>query len=54
MQQAVSARAPVHVWIVGIVSLLWNAFGCYDYVMTRMRNTDYLAKMMPKVDPHSA
>ena len=54
MQQAVSARTPVHVWIVGIVSLLWNAFGCYDYVMTRMRNTDYLAKMMPKVDPNAA
>ena len=34
MQQAVSARAPAHLWIVGILSLLWNAFGCYDYLMT--------------------
>jgi hypothetical protein len=53
MQQAVSARTPVHVWIVGILSLLFNAFGCYDYLMTRMRNTEYLAKMMPKVDPNA-
>ena len=52
MQEAVSARTPVHLWIVGILSLLWNAFGCYDYLMTRMRNTDYLASMMPSVDPN--
>jgi len=53
MQQAVSARTPAHLWIVGILSLLWNAFGCYDYLMTRMRNTDYLAGMMPGVDPNA-
>jgi hypothetical protein len=53
MQQAVTARTPVHLWIVGILSLLWNAFGAYDYVMTRMRNTDYLAGMMPEVDPNA-
>ena len=40
-------------WIVGILSTLWSCVGCYDYVMTRMRNTDYLAKMMPKVDPNA-
>jgi hypothetical protein len=53
MQQAVAARTPVHVWIVGILSLLWSCVGCYDYVMTRMHNTDYLAKVMPKVDPNA-
>ena len=45
MQQAVAARTPVHLWIVGILSLLWNCFGAYDYIMTRMRNTEYLAQM---------
>jgi len=45
MQQAVTARAPAHLWIVGILSLLWNCFGAYDYVMTRTHNMDYLAKM---------
>ncbi len=43
MQEAVSARTPVHLWIVGIVSLLWNAFGCYDYLMTNLRNQAYLS-----------
>ncbi|HEX4761554.1 MAG TPA: hypothetical protein VFU87_02045 [Sphingomicrobium sp.] len=45
MQQAVSARTPAHLWIVGILSLLWNCWGAYDYIMTRMRNVDYLGQM---------
>jgi hypothetical protein len=49
----VSARAPAHLWIVGILSLLWNGFGAFDYTMTRMRNTDYLASAMPGVDPNA-
>jgi hypothetical protein len=51
MQQAVVTRAPAHLWIVGVLATLWNAFGCYDYLMTRMRDTDYLASAMPGVDP---
>jgi hypothetical protein len=43
-------RAPVHLWIVGILSLLWNCFGCYDYFMTRTRGADYIATAMPGVD----
>ena len=43
---------PVHLWIVGLLALIWNAFGCTDYVMTRMRNTEYLAGMMPNSDPN--
>jgi hypothetical protein len=53
MQQAVTARAPAHVWIVGVVATLWSCFGCYDYLMTRMRNTDYIASSMPGVDPNA-
>lgn len=45
MQQAVAARTPAHLWIVGILSLLWNCFGAYDYLMTRTHNMDYLTKM---------
>lgn len=51
MDNAVTERAPMHLWIVGGLGTLWNAFGAYDYVMTRLRNTDYLASMMPNVDP---
>ena len=53
MQEAVQSRMPTHLRVVGILSLLWNAFGSYDYIMTRMRNTDYLASMMPDVDPNA-
>ena len=53
MQQAVGARTPAHLWVVGILATLWNAFGCFDYLMTRMRNTDYLAEAMPGVDPNA-
>jgi hypothetical protein len=44
---------PVHLWIVGALSLLWSCFGSYDYIMTRMRNTDYIASAMPGSDPNS-
>ena len=54
MQQAVSARTPAHLWIVGILSLMWNCFGAYDYTMTRTRNVEYLASSMPGVDPNAA
>jgi hypothetical protein len=52
MQEAVSARTPAHLWIVGALATLWNAFGSYDYLMTRMRDTEYLAGMMPGTDPN--
>ena len=38
------ANTPLHLWIVGGLSALWNAFGCFDYVMTQTRNADYLAQ----------
>ena len=47
-------RTPTHLWIVGILSLLWNCFGSYDYLMTKTRNMDYLAGMTPPgVDTNS-
>lgn len=52
MATAAPMRTPMHLWIVGVLSLLWNCFGSYDYLMTKMRNMDYLAGMTPPgVDP---
>jgi len=51
MQDTVQSRTPMHLWIVGGLATLWNAFGAYDYWMTRARDTEYLASMMPGVDP---
>ena len=39
------ASAPKSLYVVGALALLWNAFGGYDYIMTRMRNLDWLASM---------
>lgn len=36
-------KTPVHLWIIGIVSLFWNAGGAFDYVMTRTNAAEYLA-----------
>lgn len=44
MATTAQAKAPAHLWVVGILSLLWNAFGCYDYLMTNLRNQAYLSK----------
>ena len=46
MTQAV--KTPVHLWIVGVVSLLWNAVGAFDYTMTKMQNPEYLAAFTPE------
>lgn len=48
---ATRARTPVHLWIVGVVALLWSLVGAYDYLMTRTRNVEYAREMMPTVDP---
>lgn len=45
MAHAIDARTPAHLWIVGVLSLLWNCVGGYDYTMTRLRNVDYLSQM---------
>ncbi len=38
-------KAPLHLWIAGGVSLLWNGQGGYDYTMTQMKNQHYLGML---------
>ena len=42
------APAPRHLWIVGVLSLLWNAFGAMDYVLTNTNNEAYLSQFTPE------
>lgn len=37
-------KPPVYFWIVGIIALLWNAFGVYNYVMQAFMTTDQLSE----------
>lgn len=53
MDEAETGKTPVHLWIIGVLATLWNGFGCYDYLMTRMRNLDYLRSMAPDSDPEA-
>lgn len=36
-------KTPWHLWVVGLVSLLWNAMGVMDYLMTMTKNEDYMS-----------
>ncbi|MEW6019401.1 MAG: hypothetical protein AB1760_15160 [Pseudomonadota bacterium] len=41
MAQAREDRTPIWFWIVAVVSLLWNAFGAYDYTMSHLQGEAY-------------
>lgn len=38
------SRAPVHLWIVGVLALVWNAFGAFDYLATQLRYEPYMSQ----------
>lgn len=40
----VSEGIPLSFWVVGMLSLVWNAFGVFDYTMTSLRNSGYLSR----------
>jgi hypothetical protein len=41
-------RAPTHLWIVGVLSLLWNAIGAFDYTATKFRLDFYMSQFTPE------
>lgn len=43
---------PKHLWIVGILSFLWNAMGAVDYVMTETHNEAYMGQYSPEQLEH--
>ena len=38
---SMTTRTPWHLWVVGVVSLLWNAYGGYDFVMSMTQRETY-------------
>ena len=42
-----SARTPRHLWIVGVLSLLWNAVGAFDYSASQLRLDFYMSHFTP-------
>lgn len=45
MDEMVERGTPWHLWVVGVVALLWNAMGATDYVMTQIENRGWFAMM---------
>ena len=38
-------KAPWHLWVVGVLSLLWNAGGAYDWGMAHFAADSYMGMM---------
>jgi hypothetical protein len=43
-----TAKTPAHLWIVGVLSLLWNAVGAFDYTATQYRIESYMSQFTPE------
>ena len=37
-------KAPIHLWIVGILAVLWNAIGAFDYAATQLKLDFYMSQ----------
>jgi hypothetical protein len=47
-QATSSGRTPWHLWVVGVLSVLWNSIGAYDYLMTQTQNEAYMSSFTPE------
>ncbi|OZA60779.1 MAG: hypothetical protein B7X78_07865, partial [Sphingomonadales bacterium 39-62-4] len=43
--ESTPACVPAHLWAVGVISLLWNSFGCFDYAQTKLDPVGYMISM---------
>ena len=41
-------RTPWHLWLVGILGLLWSSMGAFDYLMTQTQNESYMSQFTPE------
>lgn len=37
-------RTPVHLWIVGVLAVLWSAMGAFDYLATQLQLAAYMGQ----------
>lgn len=47
MNEAV-VKTPWHLWLVGIIAVLWNAMGVFDYLATQLRLEFYMSNFTPE------
>ena len=41
-------RRPWHLWLVGVVGILWNSVGAFDYLSTQTQNESYMSQFTPE------
>ena len=41
-------RTPVHLWVVGVLSLLWNFMGAFDYLATQLKLEFRMGQFTPE------
>lgn len=41
-------KAPVHLWIVGVLALLWSLMGAFDYLATQLELEFYMSQFTPE------
>jgi len=47
-EAATPPRTPWHLWVVGVLGVLWNCVGAFDYLMTQTRNESYMGQFTPE------
>lgn len=53
MDETNPGKAPTHLWILGILSLLWNCYGAYDYVMSHTGGLEFFESMGLDADAYA-
>ena len=41
-------KTPFHLWIVGILAVLWNAIGAFDFIATQYKIESYMSQFTPE------
>jgi hypothetical protein len=42
------APTPWHLWVIGVLTLFWNAVGAFDYLATQLQIESYMANFTPE------
>jgi hypothetical protein len=45
----VAVNTPVHLWVVGVLAVLWNGYGAFDYLATQLRFDFHMANFTPEL-----
>ena len=48
MSESNRIQTPWHLWLIGVIALLWNAMGAFDYLMTNTKNEAYMKMFTPE------